>query len=78
MERAVPSLRRSHLSDAGAGTDTVEQNWLTVISHNGLSWVLRMLCIGLGLVALALFSAQRHHKEYLVDLPDVGPMPISW
>ena len=42
-----------------------EQNWLTVISHNGLSWVLRMLCIGLGLVALALFSAQRHHKEYL-------------
>jgi hypothetical protein len=42
-----------------------EHNWLIVIGHNGLNWALRLLCIGLGLVALALFSAQRQHKEYL-------------
>ena len=42
-----------------------EHNWLTVIGQNGFAWVLRVSCIGLGLVALALFSAQPDHREYL-------------
>jgi len=42
-----------------------EHNWLTVIGQNAPAWMTNVLALGLGIVALALFSAQRQHLEYL-------------
>ena len=42
-----------------------EHNWLTIIGRNAPSWMTDILALGLGIVALALFSAQRQHLEYL-------------
>lgn len=42
-----------------------QQIWLTVIGQSGISWLYDFVGLGLGIVALALFSAQRDHKEYL-------------
>ena len=42
-----------------------EHIWLTVIGQNAPTWVLDLFGLGLGIVALALFSAQRHQWEYL-------------
>ena len=42
-----------------------EHNWLTVIGQNAPTWVNDLLGLGLGIVALALFSAQRRQWEYL-------------
>ena len=42
-----------------------EHNWLTVIGQNAPSWMTDVFALGLGIVALALFSAQRQHLEYL-------------
>jgi hypothetical protein len=39
--------------------------WLSVIGENALNWVERFSGLGLGIVALALFAAQRQQKEYL-------------
>jgi hypothetical protein len=39
--------------------------WLSVIGRNALSWVGKFSGLGLGIVALALFAAQRQQKEYL-------------
>jgi hypothetical protein len=39
--------------------------WLSVIGQNALSWVGKFSGLGLGIVALALFAAQRQQKEYL-------------
>jgi hypothetical protein len=39
--------------------------WLSVIGQNALNWVSRFSGMGLGIVALALFVAQRQQKEYL-------------
>ncbi len=39
--------------------------WLSVIGQNALNWVSRFSGMGLGIVALALFAAQRQQKEYL-------------
>jgi hypothetical protein len=39
--------------------------WLSVIGQNALSWVSKFSGLGLGIVALALFVAQRQQKEYL-------------
>jgi phosphoserine phosphatase RsbU/P len=42
-----------------------ESMWLTVIGENLGDWTTVLVGIGLGIVALALFSAQRQHREYL-------------
>jgi len=39
--------------------------WLTVIGENAANWITDVLGLGLGIVALALFSAQRRQWEYL-------------
>jgi hypothetical protein len=39
--------------------------WLVVIGQNAGDWVTELIGMGLGIVALALFSAQRRHWEYL-------------
>jgi hypothetical protein len=40
-------------------------DWLGVIGDNALHWADHLLMIGLGLVALVLFAAQRQNTEYL-------------
>lgn len=40
-------------------------DWLGIIGENTLSWIDRLLLIGLGLIALVLYSAQRRQPEYL-------------
>jgi sigma-B regulation protein RsbU (phosphoserine phosphatase) len=42
-----------------------EHNWLTVIGQNAPNWMTDIFAMGLGIVALALFSAQRRQWEYL-------------
>jgi hypothetical protein len=43
----------------------VQQDWLAVIGENALVWLDWAFEIGLGLVALALFAAQRRQSDYL-------------
>jgi len=40
-------------------------DWLSIIGQNALDWLDRFLLIGVGLVALVLFAAQRRQIEYL-------------
>ena len=42
-----------------------EHIWLAVIGADAPGWVMGMLALGLGVVALALYSAQRQNREYL-------------
>ena len=42
-----------------------QQAWLTVIGQNAATWLIDVVGLGLGIVALALFYAQRSHREYL-------------
>jgi hypothetical protein len=42
-----------------------ENDWLSVIGENALNWADNLLLFALGIVALVLFSAQRHRTEYL-------------
>jgi phosphoserine phosphatase RsbU/P len=42
-----------------------ERIWLIVIGLNALTWLYQLFGIGLGIVALALFAAQRRQWEYL-------------
>jgi hypothetical protein len=39
--------------------------WLTVIGENAINWIISLSGLGLGIVALALFTAQRQHREYV-------------
>lgn len=39
--------------------------WLTTIGQNGLAWFDALAMLGLGIIALALFMAQRQQREYL-------------
>lgn len=38
--------------------------WLTVIGDQALVWISQIAALGLGLIALALFAAQRQQREY--------------
>jgi hypothetical protein len=42
-----------------------EHIWLTIIGQNAANWIMNIFGLGLGIVALALFSAQRRQWEYL-------------
>ena len=42
-----------------------EHTWLTLIGQNAPSWIIDLAGLGLGIVALALFTAQRRQYEYL-------------
>jgi hypothetical protein len=39
--------------------------WLKVIGDNALPWFTELVELGLGMVAISLFLAQRHQREYL-------------
>jgi len=41
------------------------EDWLGIIGENSLNWIDRLLLVGLGLVALVLYLAQRRQPEYL-------------
>jgi len=59
-----PGLAATSIS-IGQEHELWEHSWLRAIGFNALFWVNQMLVFGLGLVALALFIAQRRHREYL-------------
>jgi hypothetical protein len=40
-------------------------DWLEIVGDNTLNWINRLLLIGLGLIAMVLYSAQRRQPEYL-------------
>ena len=42
-----------------------EKRWLTVVGGNALAWFNQLVGLGLGIVALALFAAERNQREYL-------------
>ena len=68
-------------------------DWLEIISKNVLAWITSTLFIGLGIVALMLFFAQRNQVEYLwvaavcaisilqspwYEIPVIVNIPVSW
>ncbi len=61
---AAPGLYAANLT-IGQETSLREHAWLNVIGDNLLHWVSWFAGLGLGIVALALFVAQRRQKEYL-------------
>ncbi|MGB6974133.1 MAG: PP2C family protein-serine/threonine phosphatase [Terracidiphilus sp.] len=61
---AAPGLYAANLT-IGQETSLREHAWLAVIGDNLFHWVNWFAGLGLGIVALALFAAQRRQKEYL-------------
>jgi sigma-B regulation protein RsbU (phosphoserine phosphatase) len=59
-----PGLYASNLA-VGQFDTLYRDDWLTVIGQNALIWADHLLLIGLGLVALVLFIAQRRQTVYL-------------
>jgi hypothetical protein len=51
--------------DIGQWDSLNKDSWLTLIGDHAFLWVDRLLTIGLGVVALVLFAAQRRQTEYL-------------
>jgi sigma-B regulation protein RsbU (phosphoserine phosphatase) len=49
----------------GQQSSLYTEDWLAVIGENSLDWLEHLLTIGLGVVALVLFTSQRGHSEYL-------------
>ena len=42
-----------------------DRMWLAWIGENSINWIIELAGLGLGFVALALFTSQRQHREYL-------------
>jgi sigma-B regulation protein RsbU (phosphoserine phosphatase) len=59
-----PGLYAGNLA-IGQEATLYRDDWLSVIGENIMDWLDHLLTVGLGLVALVLFAAQRHNKEYL-------------
>lgn len=59
-----PGLYVNNLS-LGQKSALSDRTWLTVVGANALKWFSDLSGIGLGIVALALFAAQRGRREYL-------------
>jgi hypothetical protein len=57
-----------------------QENWLAIVGENGFKWLDQSLVIGLGLVALVLYAAQRHQSEYLwiaaLGATQLATMPV--
>jgi hypothetical protein len=49
----------------GQENGLMDTTWLSIIGLNGLGWFGTITGFGLGIVALALFLAQSHQREYL-------------
>jgi hypothetical protein len=49
----------------GQHSTLYRDDWLAIIGQNTFDWTDRLLLIGLGIVALLLFSAQRSQTQYL-------------
>ena len=49
----------------GQQTALSDHAWLTTIGENLLGWFYQFAGLGLGIIALALFTAQRQQREYL-------------
>ncbi|KAA6459741.1 serine/threonine-protein phosphatase [Acidobacteria bacterium AB60] len=49
----------------GPYADLQHEAWLTILGDNALPWFDHLFTIGLGIIALLLFSAERRQKEYL-------------
>jgi phosphoserine phosphatase RsbU/P len=49
----------------GQQVTLVRDNWLAIIGDQAFTWLDHLLTVGLGLVALVLFAAQRRQTEYL-------------
>ncbi len=49
----------------GQETALNDHVWLTTIGDNLLTWFYQFTGLGLGIIALALFTAQQHQREYL-------------
>lgn len=63
-DQGGPGLYATNLT-LGQESSLHERAWLAVIGGNLLLWLTRFAGLGLGLVAIALFAAQRSQKEYL-------------
>jgi hypothetical protein len=78
---AHPGLYPYNLT-LGQQSELQEHNWLTVIGQNASAWMTEVFGMGLGIVALALFSAQRQHREYLwiflQFFADTCSLPLVW
>ena len=59
-----PGFYPSNLS-IGEQNAVDNQNWLIVIGQNALNWFAQLAGLGLGLIAITLFAAQRSQREYL-------------
>ncbi len=59
-----PGFYASNLT-LGQQSTLYRDDWLAVIGENSMNWLDRLLTVGLGLVALVLFAAQRRNTEYL-------------
>jgi len=58
-----PGLFAANLT-IGQEHSLYQDDWLAIIGQNALDWLDRFLLIGVGLVALVLFAAQRRQIEY--------------
>ncbi len=61
---AFPGFYSTNLT-IGQRSALEEHNWLSVVGQNAPTWMTDIFAMGLGIVALALFSAQRKQWEYL-------------
>jgi len=59
-----PGLYANNLS-IGQYATLYRYDWLAVIGNNALAWLDKLMLIGLGLVALVVYIAQRRQPEYL-------------
>ncbi|MGH9605648.1 MAG: SpoIIE family protein phosphatase [Terracidiphilus sp.] len=76
----IPGLYRGSLI-IGPQDALVNSAWLTIIGQNGLDWFTHLAYLGLGIVALALYGAERRRREYLwiflMALSSVLPLPLE-
>ncbi|MGA7109574.1 MAG: SpoIIE family protein phosphatase [Terracidiphilus sp.] len=59
-----PGFYSGNLS-IGEKTTLDQQNWLAIVGDNALKWIDELFVIGVGLVALVLYTSQREQTEYL-------------
>lgn len=76
----APGLYANNLT-LGQQSALQDRIWLAVVGANALSWFFNLAGLGLGIVALALFAAQRDRREYLwiflLFLCSVAQLPLG-